>query len=281
LEVRARNTNAVIGASETNITGATSVTFTVLAVNGGSTPNYNFLVNNISAQNGSNNVLVRTVSPGDKVKCEFTSSEACVDEKTVVSNEIIMGEGTLPVTLISLSGRRVTDGNRLEWVTASEFNSDRFIIEKSLDGTSFANIGQVSAAGFSNTIIPYQYLDEKPVSGNNYYRLKMIDRDATFRYSNIVLLASGTNISGNKLYPNPTVSGRQVLMQLNGIERGLVTISISGINGQVIKTFRATSTDGTLQMNIPATGMNSGSYLLVCRDSKGNIIETMRWQVMK
>lgn len=281
LEVRARSTNAVIGASETNITGATSVTFTVVAVNGGSTPNYNFLVNNISAQNGSNNVLVRTVSPGDKVKCEFTSSEPCVDEKTVVSNEIIMGEGTLPVTLISLSGRKVTDGNRLEWVTASEFNSDRFMVEKSLDGTSFENIGQVSAAGFSNNITPYQYLDEKPATGNNYYRLKMIDRDATFRYSNVLLIANRTNDQAGKLYPNPTIPGRQALLQLEGLEKGMVTISVSGINGQVIKTFRATSTDGRLQVNIPATGMNSGNYLIICRDSKGNILETMKWQVSK
>lgn len=281
LEVRARNTNAIIGASETNITAPTSVTFTVVGVNGGSTPNYNFLVNNISIQNGNNNILVRTVSPGDKVKCEFTSSEPCVDEKTVVSNEIVMGEGALPVTLISLSGRKVSDGNRLEWVTASEFNSDQFLVERSLDGNGFENIGQVSAAGFSNNITPYFYMDTKPNGGNNYYRLKMIDKDATFRYSNIVLLTNGSIGAGSKLYPNPTVSGRQVFMQLDGLERGAVTISISGINGQVLKTFRATSTDGTLQMNIPATGMNSGIYLVICRDSKGNIIETMRWQVTK
>jgi hypothetical protein len=185
----------------------------------------------------------------------------------------------LPVTLISLSGRKVTDGNRLEWVTASEFNSDKFLVEKSLDGTSFENIGQVTAAGISNNITPYQYLDTKPINGNNYYRLKMIDRDATFRYSNIVLLSNGNNIAGSKLYPNPTVLGRQVLLQLEGIARGAVTISISGINGQIIKSFRATSTDGTLQMNIPATGINSGSYLVICLDSKGNIVETLRWQV--
>ena len=279
LEVRARNTNVVIGASQTNITGATSITFTAVPVNGGSTPNYNFRVNTQSVQNSANNILVRTVSPGDKVICEFTSSEPCVDEKTVTSNEILMVDGTLPVTLISLSGRKVTDGNRLEWVTASEFNSDKFLVEKSLDGTSFENIGQVTAAGISNNISPYHYLDTKPINGNNYYRLKMIDRDATFRYSNIVLLSNGNNIAGSKLYPNPTVLGRQVLLQLEGIARGAVTISISGINGQIIKSFRATSTDGTLQMNIPATGINSGSYLVICLDSKGNIVETLRWQV--
>jgi subtilisin family serine protease len=281
LEVKARNTNVVIGASETNITGATSVTFTAVAVNGGSTPNYHFRVNTQSVQNGANNVMVRTVSPGDKVICEFTSSEPCVDEKTVTSNEIIMGEGTLPVTLVALSGRKVTDGNRLEWVTASEFNSDKFMVEKSADGARFENIGQVSAAGISNNITAYQFLDTKPNTGNNYYRLKMIDRDATFRYSNVLLLNNETIFRGSKLYPNPTNTGRQVFMQLEGLERGAVTISISGINGQIIKTFRATSTDGTLQMNIPATGINSGSYLIICRDSKGNIVETMRWQVAK
>jgi len=155
------------------------------------------------------------------------------------------------------------------------------MVEKSLDGTSFENIGQVSAAGFSNNITPYFYMDTKPNGGNNYYRLKMIDKDATFRYSNIVLLTNGSNGAGSKLYPNPTVSGRQVLMQLEGLERGAVTISISGINGQILQTYRATSTDGTLQMNIPATVLKSGIYLVICRDSKGNIVETLRWQVIK
>ncbi len=281
LEVRASTISATLTPSILNITQPTSVVFTLAGENGGQNPNYNFLVNGSSVQNGPSNVMTRTVSPGDKVKCEFTSSEPCVVEKTIVSNEIIMGEGTLPVTLVSLTGRRVTEGNRLEWVTASEFNSDRFMIERSADGAQFERIGQVSANGFSNNIAAYHFVDTKPNAGNNYYRLKMTDRDASFRYSNVVLLGNATGLITNKLYPNPTSSGNSVIMQLGGIGRGAVSVSITGINGQVVKTFRATSTDGTLQLNIPATGMHSGNYLVICRDSNGNIIETLRWQVVK
>lgn len=279
LIVRGRTTNVIVSASETNITSPTSVTFTAAAVNGGSTPNYNFRVNSITVQNGSNSVLIRTVSPGDKVMCEFTSSEPCVDEKTVASNEIIMGEGTLPVTLVSLTGQKVPDGHQLNWFTASEANSDRFLVQKSFDGTTFENLGEVMAAGNSNSLRAYSFLDLKPNTGNNYYRLKMVDKDATFRFSNIVLLIGGRSNNGAALFPNPTVSGKSVIMQLNGIEKGSVSVSISSINGQVLKNYRATSTDGSLQMNIPATGLPAGSYLIICRDNNGKILETLRWQV--
>ncbi|MEL6944906.1 MAG: hypothetical protein AAFO82_19800, partial [Bacteroidota bacterium] len=99
-----------------------------------------------------------------------------------------MGEITsscvLPVELIDFKAiaERGT-GVWLKWATASEINSDVFLIEKSQDGNIFKEIGKLKAAGNSFKKLDYSYLDENPFEGNNYYRLKQVDLDGQYEYS--------------------------------------------------------------------------------------------------
>lgn len=85
------------------------------------------------------------VSPNDRVVCRMTSTEPCVDEKTVTSNELLMTNSSLPVTLLQFAGRKTTDGNLLNWITASEANSALFVVEHSTDGVNFKPVGEVAA----------------------------------------------------------------------------------------------------------------------------------------
>ncbi len=113
---------------------------------------------------------------------------------------------TLPVELLSFTGEKQVDDVLLKWETASEINSDYFDVERSADGINFASIGRVNAAGFSNSILNYSLLDEYPLSGNNYYRLKQVDLDNSFEYSNVVLINFDNKIITTHLesvYPNP------------------------------------------------------------------------------
>lgn len=280
LEVRERGTSVNITASNTNITGPTLVTFTASAVNGGLNPNYDFRVNEVSVQSGVSSTLQRTVSPGDKIKCVFTSSEPCVIESQVVSNEITMGETTVPVTLIGLKVRRIAEGNQLIWSTASESNSEQFDIEKSKTGQEFEKIGQIAAAGNSNSLLHYTFIDEKSLTGFNYYRLKMIDKDATFRYSNTVVISDGDAQSKAKIYPNPTYQSKNATLIIQGLVTGRVNISILNLTGQQLISLNETLINGTLKLNLSTTQLPSGSYFIVCRDEKGKVIQNLRWQIL-
>jgi len=109
--------------------------------------------------------------------------------------------GILPVELLSFEGRPLSDGNLIIWVTASESGSDRFIVERSRDGTSFQPAGELPAAGISAGPLNYEILDTDAEDGLSYYRLRMIDTNGDKEFSEVisVLREKGALI----VYPNP------------------------------------------------------------------------------
>jgi surface protein len=108
---------------------------------------------------------------------------------------------SLPITLLSFEGRRQDKENvNLTWKTATEINNKGFEIESSTDGTNFTQISFVDGAGNSTTIKNYSLNVNN--ANDAYYRLKQIDFDGTFAYSNIVFVKGGEGKI--KIYPNPT-----------------------------------------------------------------------------
>jgi hypothetical protein len=92
-------------------------------------------------------------------------------------NATLCGSGTLPVKLISFTAGRSNQSVLLSWKTASEEGFDHFEIERSADGRSFQKIATIHAAGAG---YPYQHIDQVPLTGQNFYRLKMVDQDGKF-----------------------------------------------------------------------------------------------------
>jgi hypothetical protein len=92
----------------------------------------------------------------------------------------------LPLMLVEFSGEAKNDKAVLKWKTAEEENTAVFEIERSADGVSFMKIGTVTAIG--SGAHSYSFTDETPPAGNNYYRLKMVDKDGKFTNSKSVLL---------------------------------------------------------------------------------------------
>jgi serine protease len=281
LVVNGNTANVLLEASEIAITQPTNVTFTAIPSNGGSAPTFNFRVNGISVQNGPQNFITRLVNVGDKVQCTMTSSEPCVIEKSVTSNEINMGN-PLPVTLLRFTGRRTPAGNLLEWTTGIEINSKEFVLERSADGTNFGTIDRVNAAGNSVVQTNYSLLDSKFGIGKNFYRLKMVDLDGTFKYSRIVLIENGPGVLTTTLAPNPARTGSNSTLTLTGIERDTrVSITVINAAGATLKSYQVQSFNGTVQVALPAGNLPSGSYMILVRDVSGNINETVRWNVMR
>jgi hypothetical protein len=98
--------------------------------------------------------------------------------------------------LLSFTGKLQSENIKLNWSTAFEQNNRGFEIEKSLDGINFRKIGFVVGAGNSNTI-NYSFTDPQRAVEFNYYRLKVVDIDNTFHYSDVVLVK---NAFGNRMF---------------------------------------------------------------------------------
>jgi hypothetical protein len=95
--------------------------------------------------------------------------------------------GTIPVTLVNFSGLSSGNAIKLKWKTSAEYSFSFFEVEKSIDGLTFNSLQRVNASGNANGN-EYNLNDAKPNSGGNYYRLKIVDIDGTFKYSSIVFI---------------------------------------------------------------------------------------------
>lgn len=103
---------------------------------------------------------------------------------------------TLPVTLTNFRAINEQSTALLTWSTTYETNFDQFSIERSQTGKTWQTVGIVAAKGSSS----YSFTDKSALSGLNYYRLKMIDRDGSNAYSQIVSVRIKSDVA---IYPNP------------------------------------------------------------------------------
>jgi uncharacterized repeat protein (TIGR01451 family) len=119
------------------------------------------------------------------------------------AQRIVNVSGTLPVVLVSFNGVWENNKTLLTWTTDNENNSRYFIIEKR-KGNNFSTIGTVNAKGNSSSRTDYNFTDSVPLSGINYYRLKMVDQDGQFKYSAVIAAGGYTSdFILQPVYPNP------------------------------------------------------------------------------
>lgn len=115
---------------------------------------------------------------------------------------------TLPVELSEFEAKLDSKNHvLLNWTTMSESDNDYFIIEKSIDGENFEEIGLLDGSGNSSAELDYNYIDREPFPGVNYYRLKQVDFNGDFSHSFIAPVYFKLNLSSEfTLFPNPVIS---------------------------------------------------------------------------
>lgn len=151
----------------------------------------------------------------------------------LIDNVTITGATALPIELLYLRGENTEDGNLIEWATATEQNNDFFTILWSTDGRNFAAISRLPGAGNSGNTIEYQYLDESPAGGINYYKLRQTDYDARFEDSEVISVLSDRD-------SDPQVIGihNQLGQPVGPNESGIVILTIrKGESIHVVKRF--------------------------------------------
>jgi|GEM_PF-1669438 len=141
----------------------------------------------------------------------------------------------LPVNLLSFTGQAEGSDVLLNWSTAQEQNSDYFQVERSADNQNFTAIGKVSSAHNSTLQTNYSFTDASPLTGNNYYRLKMVDMDGSSTYSKIVVVSFGnTNQQVLATYPNPAHGSFQLLFK--NMTQGRYAMNLINSSGQIVFT---------------------------------------------
>ncbi len=176
------------------------------------------------------------------------------------------GGGPLPIELVSFDAIVIENGVALNWVTAVEIDNDYFTIERSTDGVEFVPIKVIDGAGHSTVLKYYSDLDDEPLNGKLYYRLKQTDFNGHFTYSNIVMVVvvgetSSTTVSA-KVFPNPLPRGDQLFVEVSSDDarkEELVIEFYDLVSGKKIFTAYMDGSSGIV--NLPDRFM-PGLYLL-------------------
>lgn len=163
----------------------------------------------------------------------------------------------LPVDMRSFTLQNEGAHERLEWVTAYESNTDGFIVERGKTQYDFSQIGVVKAIGAGG----YMFMDENPMTGVSYYRIKMMDMDGSFHYSKI---ESASRVSKKwQIYPT-LATDFVVLEKTDGLNKNPI-IKIIDISGKEIFS-QQIDENGDSTVKIPLNTLTKGMYFLKIGD---------------
>lgn len=222
------------------------------------------------------NLVWRTALPNPFTKLYYNDHAS----KTVIgvpagnlSYEMIGGNIPLPVELKSLTAAGQGRDVELNWTTKTEVNTSKFLVERASSSTTpiWVNVGEVAASGNSNSEKQYSFVDKKLQSGKYSYRLKIVDADGSYRYSDIVeaevSLPKEYAISQN--YPNPFNPSTRIDYQLPFDSK--VTIELYGITGEKVATIlNNEQAAGYYTADINAGQLNLASGVYIYRMNANN-----------
>lgn len=191
---------------------------------------------------------------------------------------ILIGQNLapLPVKLTSFIASRSENQTKLVWNTSLEVNSHLFIVERSIDAENYEEVGVIAAKGNSNTLSQYTWVDLNPaINENNYYRLKLVDKDGSFEYSAIQIVSYMDGLVQNtalvsSVYPIPAKD--KISAKFSNDLKGNVTYGIFDITGNTVVAEQIVSADlyEELHITLPAQ-LNSGIYIMRLTDEYGNV----------
>lgn len=172
----------------------------------------------------------------------------------------------LPIILSDFRAEQDDDGVLLTWETAAEIHSDYFEVQKSIDGFTFHTISMVEASHYSSSTLNYSSKDREPAVGSNFYRLKQVDLDGAYSYSDVRKVDVGRGQTDLTVYPNP--SSGQITIRLS--RPGTVHGRIYNASGVEIRRIILGSGKSVLNLQ----DLNSGMYYILLQD--GNVQQTVK-----
>lgn len=180
---------------------------------------------------------------------------------------LVNAQSALPVTLVGFEAQKEGKKVQLSWKTSAETNSDFFEIQRSRNAKDWKFLGRVQSAGDSKVQNLYGYSDNAPIAGNNYYRLKMVDRDGTFAFSQI----RAVSWNGNALavFPNPAAD--RLEMEVEDWAK-VVRVKILNAGGRVVEEHNPATVSSRKQVRL--NGFKPGNYILQVEYRDGSSAST-------
>ncbi len=179
------------------------------------------------------------------------------------------GLNPLPIILLNFNAK-LTDHKTVEliWNVASELNNDYYTIERSVDGINYEEVIQIKGRGNCNTHRAYSTIDETPLSGICYYRLKQTDFDGKSTYYKPIHLELKENTKGHAIYPNPLFNDEELFLKTIANSDKTIQLTIMDVMGKTICSNTLSLKKGYNQLKAFSAdcGLTSGLYSVVIVD---------------
>ena len=177
------------------------------------------------------------------------------------------GSTALPLTLVDFSVAKQNNNALINWKTSDEINTKDFTIEKSVDGSTWNIISTINAKGATNNA--YAFVDEKPATGANYYRIKMNDRDGNFKYTPVKSVLF-TDVNQLTIYPNPASSN--TVLYFNNLATTSELI-ITDVTGKLVQ--RSMLKKNSNSYNLQTSAIPTGTYLIKLQSKEGSVTKKL------
>ncbi|MGQ0740153.1 MAG: T9SS type A sorting domain-containing protein [Bacteroidota bacterium] len=177
----------------------------------------------------------------------------------------------LPVKLLSFTGTYRNNAALLNWAAENQVNFELYEIERSTDANKFESIGIRNRQEEGMERQQYQYSDDlsSAVSNVFYYRLKMMDMDSRFSYSNIIMIRKDAVKEGLSLSPNPVTAGNMANVRFEANKKGMVELTITDMTGKVVLRQQNQVYEGVNSVSISNLNrLQPGLYLLRVNDGQ-------------
>ncbi len=231
---------------------------------------------NVSSPTGFNGTVAGSFTDGPfalGTSYSYTISDAANGACVLNTAQSNISCVVTSVELISFDGRNVEGGNELTWTTGSEDQSDFFTVERSKNGSDFAPVGTVAAAGNSSTAKNYSFLDAQPVTGANYYRLVETNTAGVAKVvSNVVVLETRVELDITNIFPVPASDIVNIDFNTNSTT---TRVELFDITGKLITAFNFSSLVGANTIPVQIGDYAVGTYFITV--SNGTDSSTARF----
>lgn len=173
----------------------------------------------------------------------------------------------LPVKWLNLNANRISlDEIAISWTTSSEVSNAYFEVERTTDGVNFISLNKISGQGTTQKITEYSWLDQTAPQGIVYYRLKQVDFNGDFEYSNIMLVLPLAEIGGDIVvtaFPNPVTEELNIDFSAEAPQQ--MDITFVDLLGNEVK--KIVIEKGRQSAKLDVRGLKKGYYFLIIRTS--------------
>jgi hypothetical protein len=188
----------------------------------------------------------------------FVPQKIPIDPGCIINNLVV-----LPVELLNFAAEKKGSKSVVKWETLGEKNIENFIVERSADGVNFKALGyERPKAAQAENRESYEFFDDQPEMGINYYRLqsKGVRKD-DFKYSKVVSVDFGLGLKA-KAFPNPFAAELSIELDIEEGVKGEVTIDMFDTAGKQVLNKKITAEGRKLVFEVPTEGLVPGSYVI-------------------